>query len=203
MFPEGNSFITTTTPPTLLPPHTIEEDDRISYSYGGIALNDASQGLMALIWRARLDCSRVYLSNSSDGYASESLLYGHSVGADRVGLSFDNNMQPVLLLYYDNTAVVRFYDGGEIAFIFQTVSGVRGARIVMDYPWRGGNEIRDTLVCYVRNSDDKLYYRRSRDRYLFEYEIQELDQFQTLRGVYATTDKRVAFRFAWDPKRKI
>lgn len=203
MFPDGNVFTDTSTAPELLPPFNITENDSISYSYGGVALNNPFQGLKVYIWKARLSNSKVYISNSSDNFVSETLFYSHDASVERVNLSFDNNMQPILLLYYQNTAVIRFYDGGVSDFVFQTVANVRGARAVMDYPWRGGNEIRDTLVCYVRNDNNMLCYRRSRDRYLFEYEIRMLHKWQTLRGLYVTTDKRIAFQFGWNPYRQV
>lgn len=194
MFPDYNEFTQQSESPDLLPPFTLTFDDLTSYCYGGVAINDASYGLLNATWKARLDGDKVYLTKLPN---SEILYYTHSEEADSISLSFDNNMSPILVFGIGNKAVIRFYDSGISGFTIQEIENVRSPKGTIDYFWETyGLDIRDTIVGYIRNDNNMLCYRRSRDRYLMEFEVQQVYSQSILRRVAVTTDKRFVFDLA-------
>ena len=64
----------------------------VDYEWGGVALNDPSQGLMVKVWTARYDPRSAALYLSAPG-VDQFLLFGRP-GISEIGLAFDQNMNP-------------------------------------------------------------------------------------------------------------
>lgn len=163
-------------PAPFLPPRDRPKIANEDWTLGGIALNDASRGLDTNTWRFAVDQATGVVSIERDGEVVDAAWFtipGTSIEDDiRVedfAASFDTNMQPVLgWTMSTGESFFRWFDPTIPAFdTIALASGSYCVRIVMDDPRVGQNELRDTIIAYVRNN--RLYYRQLRDRFATEY----------------------------------
>ncbi|MBN7822253.1 hypothetical protein [Bowmanella yangjiangensis] len=139
------------------------------YHDGGIALNDASQGLQYQRWRVRLfDAgeanSRAMLSSPN---TPEFELYAVPYMTE-VSLSFDQNMRPALAYVIPAGSRLWWYDSVVSGMVVTSVDG-QTPRIAMDdgrFLATEGYQRNDIILGYKRSG--ALYYRQQRDRFLIE-----------------------------------
>lgn len=143
---------------------SLEVSDILDYEDGGVALNDASQGLQVKAWRGRLIGDSVVLD--ADGVAPVTIYTGQ--GITEISFSFDQNMRPVLAFVRDGLPFLRWFDGT----VNQTVNyplptDAITPRVTLDDKRATQIGVSDVIVAYVR--DGKLCTRQQRDRFLIEY----------------------------------
>lgn len=153
---------------SYISPDTIDPPNRLTdYELGGIALQDASQGLQVQIWTCRADGATgiVYLSAP---VVPEIVLFT-APGISELSLAFDQNMRPFVAFVQGGQAKFRWYD---------TVLGAnritdldvedRSPKCCMDdkRPWQVAQGANDVILAYLRG--DSMYYRQQRDRYEIE-----------------------------------
>lgn len=182
------------------PVYNISDNPNEFYSYGGIALNNGSEGLMYQIWKARVTFQgKVYLSNESDNYAQQTFIA--SMGYGRVTLGFDNNMAPIIGMQLGESFLIRYFETLTEQYEIKTISGVRGGMLTIDDPRNGTENYRDTVACYIRNADNMLCYRLFRERYDTENEIMPVHEFKTLYKIGMAVDRSFRFQTVWDGDR--
>ena len=137
--------------------------------YGGVALNDASQGLLVKLWTLEYKPSTGNLEISAPG-VSVTVLFNRP-NISEVSLAFDRNMNVAVAFVQAGQAKLYYYDSVLLSMTFlETALGTATSpRVVHDdkRTLQSGNS--DVILGYVR--DGILYYRQQRDRYLVERQL--------------------------------
>ena len=149
-------------------PDTLDAPNRLTdYELGGLALQDASQGLQVQRWTCRADSETgiVYLGAES---VPETELFT-AEGITELSLAFDQNMRPFVAFSQYNQAKFRWYDTVLGANrITELDPNDRSPKCCMDdkRPWQVAQGSNDVILAYLRG--DSMYYRQQRDRYEVE-----------------------------------
>jgi len=156
----------------FLPPRNRRKQPLEDYELGGVALNDASQGLQFYEWRGRYIDGSVVL-DVPGVVAPVTVLT--VPGVTEFSFSFDQNMSPVVAYMLDDGSA-HFYWFDSTIPGFTTLdlgSGVRSPRCSLDDKRAASGVISgasDVILTYLR--DDALYFRAQRDRYATEYKLE-------------------------------
>lgn len=139
----------------------------VAIEYGGIALNDAKEGIRVKPWTLRYDKSSGDLLLSADGVATVALFNRPDI--TEVSFAFDRNMQPFVAFVQSGQAKLWFYDDQVPGFIFweTELGSAKNPRCTHDDKRITQSGVSDIVLAYVRNG--QLYYRQQRDRYAVEY----------------------------------
>lgn len=160
----NNSFSPSAPASLWLPPDDISRyTGLIDYELGGIALNDASQGLQVQTWRARVDGNTIKVG--AEPYTTETVIVTGTTITE-ISLAFDQNMRPTIAYIDAGQAKLYWYDSflgsttttilaSDIVSLFVTMDDKRPVATLLNF--------NDILLFYVRS--DVLYYRQQRDRY--------------------------------------
>lgn len=132
---------------------------------GGVALNDASQGLTAKPWKAYYKNNKVYIHPTDDPLAAVELFEANRVS--EITLSFDFNMQPIVAYMQNDILKLWWHDGTVNQKVILEFPGNKSPLLVFDERRPKHTTIADVLLFYVR--DNKIYCRQMRDRFLQEY----------------------------------
>jgi len=153
--------------PDNLPPSRI-----VDYEYGGIALNDASQGLMVQVWTLRLDIDpltdigTVWLGAP---LVPETIQFA-AFGITEVSLAFDQNMHPFVAFVESGQARYWWFDALDSTQKFTDLPvGTGPPKACLDDKRFLQTGASDILLSYIRAGT--LYFREQRDRYLIEYTL--------------------------------
>lgn len=160
---------TTTYPAQFRYPRNIPKRPLIAYEYGGVALNDPSQGLRVKVWKGEYIDGNVVVS--APGVPPTSVLELANI-AD-FDFTFDQNMQVAVayeligggsrFLWYDNT--ISDYVTLELP------AGSITPRCALDDNRDSQTNASDIILAYVRAGH--LYIREQRDRYAVEYDLSD------------------------------
>jgi hypothetical protein len=134
----------------------------LDFERGGVALNDASQGLNVTNWRARVSGNDVLISE--EPYSSESVLITEP-GIIDISLSFDQNMRPTLAYRVGSDCKLYWYDAALPGQTTTTFSGISSPFLALDDKRDVATAIasNDILFFYINGSN--LCYRQQRDRF--------------------------------------
>jgi len=134
--------------------------------WGGVALNDASQGINVKPWMIeyKLQTGDVVVSAPD---VAETILFNRD-GISQVSLAFDRNMQPVVAFVQLGQAKLYWFDPIEGDFVFweTELGAAKTPRVTHDDKRDGQSGISDVILGYVVGSS--LRYRQQRDRYEIE-----------------------------------
>lgn len=163
-------------------------DSREDYERGGVALNDSSQGLDVATWHIALDESDAML-RKEDGAAVK--LFSR-VGADNIGLAFDQNMRPVVSFSQAGSIYIWWFDPVQGAVVFTNLTTGENPRITLDdhRMQQVGNS--DVILAYQRGQ--ALYYRQQRERFSVE-RLLSSDSVDALDAIGMSTQWRLQLRF--------
>lgn len=156
----------------FLPPRNRRKQPLEDYELGGVALNDASQGLQFYEWRGRYIDGSVVL-DVPGVVAPVTVLT--VPGVTEFSFSFDQNMSPVVAyMLGDGSAHFYWFDSTIPGFTTLDLgSGARSPRCSLDDK-RAVSGVAsgasDVILTYLR--DDALYFRAQRDRYATEYKLE-------------------------------
>lgn len=164
----GDTMAAIAAPAAFLAPDDLgrQNNKRIDYERGGIALNDGSQGLLVQNWRARLVGDNVMIG--PDPFTSETLLLTDT-GITELSLSFDQNMRPVLAYVAAGQAKLHWYNSSTETQVTTTLAAdVRSPFVTMDDKRAVATLLasNDVVLFYVRGST--LFARYQRDQYSVE-----------------------------------
>lgn len=141
----------------------------IDYHDGGIAIQDASRGLLYQRWTARLHEPRraeSYVTLEAPNTPEFEVYAAPNIS--EISLSFDQNMRPALAYVTDAGSFLWWYDSSIEGMRVTAVNGTT-PRIVMDDGRLIATENyqrNDIILAYKR--DGGLYYRQQRDRFEIE-----------------------------------
>lgn len=171
-------------------PDSIRYRRRTSFELGGIALNDASKGLMYQVWTLEADGNYVRL------WADEvdPIILFEDPGIRQLSLAFDQNMRKVLAFeYFTGNVELVWFDtllGEEVSTFY---SDIRSPVLTMDDKREGQSDTSDIVFAYIRNSDHQLCYRIQRERFLNEHAIYQCNEHSRLLNMGMTNDFRFQF----------
>lgn len=135
----------------------------LDFEKGGIAINDASMGLLYQTWRARLIKNDVVL----DAPSVPEFIHFTATGISEISFTFDQNMRPALAYVQDGTSKLRWWDSTVSGYdIVSLPAGSITPRVSMDDKRASQSAISDIILAYIRSGT--LYYRQQRDRFLTE-----------------------------------
>lgn len=137
------------------------------YEVGGVALQDASQGLLVKLWTLRYEDGDMLLS--ADG-VPETVLFSRP-GVEQIGLAFDNNMSPFVAFQDAGGVAYWSFDTAQQQFVISDYLpvGCHDPRCTLDEKRELLDQYRDIILAYLR--DGNLYYRQQRDNYGIERQL--------------------------------
>lgn len=161
MIPDNRLSTTVITAPLLLPDP--QPAPYKSHEWGGVALNNSSQGLFVKIWTCEVIGDNIVI------YAEdvEPIILLNVPGTTQCSLAFDQNMRPFVAFVQAGQAKYYWYDSLiEQAVTTNLPSGSTYPRATLDDHRNMELNTSDIIMVYLR--DGNLYYRQQRDRYLDE-----------------------------------
>lgn len=164
------------------------------YELGGIALNDASQGLEVQTWTCNCDGHNFVITSASDpGGTSILTVVGNVVD---MAFTFDQNMkQFVTYTLDDGTSWFYWFDTLGSAFVTtQLPAGSVSPRCTLDDKRPQNTSSSDIILAYVNLTNQSLYFRQQRDRYLIEYDLTDYgNSISRLINIGLSTVNRMQF----------
>lgn len=135
----------------------------IDYEMGGVALNNASQGLKVKLWTLYLEGHDVKVS--ADGVEPVTLFT--RAGIRELSLAFDQNMRPFVAFMQYDEAWFWWFDTLDSTAKFTQLINAYSPRCTIDDKRTIAQNTSDIILAYVK--DNNLYMRYQRDRYTIEY----------------------------------
>lgn len=165
----NNALSTAPVPAALLTP-----DDRLrssllpatlleDYDYGGVAVNDASQGVLVQPWRAYLSGSTIYYVPEAGGTPTSVLT---DTDITELSFAFTQGMKITVAYVAAGTTKLYWYNPATLNFTTTTFAGVASPFLTLDDKRPQALTTADVLFFYVRSG--VLYYRQQRDSYATE-----------------------------------
>lgn len=156
----------------FLPPRNVTREPLVDYELGGVALQDASQGLQVKVWKVELVGDDVVLS--AEGVAPVVLFTQSDI--TEIALAFDQNMQPfVAYMLAGRHARFRWFDATVPGFVTTALpAGSYSLRASLDDKRGAAGTLTgrsDIVLTYLR--EGHLYCRAQRDRYEIEYDLDD------------------------------
>ncbi len=130
------------------------------YERGGVALNDASQGVNAYDWKTWVEGDLIRLARAP--YNNPVTLLT-APGTTWVSLAFDQNMRPTLAYMQAGACRLYWYDTAIASHATTTFADCTSPMLCMDDKRQGADSYNDILFFYIRAGH--IRYRQQRDRY--------------------------------------
>ena len=168
------------------------------FEYGGIALNDPSQGHEVQEWNTRVSEDGAQIITGAPSAADVTLYTGAEI--TEVSCSFDQNMRPAFAFVEAGVAKFDWYDTQAAGRALTVLpAGSITPRVTLDDKRISQVAASDILLFYVNNSN--LYMLKQRDRYEIEYLLGALPAGHAYLAVVGmNTALRLVFEFwNYDP----
>ena len=189
-----NTLSTTAVPGDFLYPDNLEGGLLRDYEYGGIALQDPSEGLRYQVWTVELVGDDVVLSAPN----TPQIVQFTRSDITELSLTFDHNMNPTIAFVQAGVAKFWWFDTVLLAQVFTTLPvGSTNPRVAHDDKRAMESNTSDVMLAYVRSGN--LYTRMQRDRYTIEY-LQATGVTLPLRKIGMTDKNRLQFQFGLEPE---
>jgi hypothetical protein len=174
----------------LAPDGVTRLDRLVDYERGGVALNDASQGVNVRNWRAYVDGTNVCVAPYPENTPVSTLF--SAVDITELSLAFDQLMHPTIAYVQAGVTKLYWYDtvvSGQVTTTFpDTTSPMLCLDDKRDLQVQAG--VTDVLFFYV--SGGNLCYRQQRDRFGVERALAALPSgTAVITGVGMGTNNRV------------
>lgn len=163
-----NGFSTVPHPGTFLSPDDSDRDLLQDFEYGGIAINDPSQGLRVKVWSAYYTkATKEVRLRTLDG-AVNTLMFSVN-NLTELSFAFDQNMQPVFAYMQDGVLRFRWFDSVPAAIVTTQYAGATSPFVTLDDKRAEQTSNSDILLAYLRAGS--AYYRLQRERFAVEHAI--------------------------------
>lgn len=192
---------------TACPAYFLRPDDRareeqgllVDYEYGGVAIQDPSQGLRVRVWKLWVDVEAVRIA-PLDALGSATTLFS-GAGITEVTLSFDNNMMPVVAYLQNDDLKLRWFDLSQSPPRYVTDDfgpGIATPYLAFDDKRPQFIGASDVMLFYVR--DRKVWVRLLRERWTVEYEWADIpDHAGRILAAGMSRGNRMQLKFAVPP----
>lgn len=164
-----NVLSTTPVPAQFRYPRNVPRAALVDYEYGGVALQDPSQGLRYQVWKCEYIEEQVVLS-APEVTAAPLITVPNIV---ELSFTFDQNMNPFVAYELANgDAKFYWFDSTIPGFTTTTLPADSASpRCALDDNRALEIPISDILLAYVRAGS--LYFRMQRERFLTEHELSD------------------------------
>lgn len=175
----------------MLPPDDQVSKASLDFERGGVALNDASQGLNVLNWRCFIAPNAADVMLQAENQAP--VLAFTQPGVSEITFTFDQLMRPCIAFVLGLNTYLRWFDPVPQQFVVQDIGVIRDTRLALDDKRVTQLAARsDIILAYIRGTG--LYYRQQRDRFLIERQLRdEILPTTRLRNVGMTRGLRLQF----------
>lgn len=192
---------------TACPAYFLRPDDRareeqgllVDYEYGGVAIQDPSQGLRVRIWKLWVDVEDVRIAPLDALGGAVTLFSG--AGITEVTLSFDNNMMPVIAYLQNDDLKLRWFDLSQSPPQYVTNNfgpGIATPYLAFDDKRPQFIGTSDVMLFYVR--DRKVWVRLLRERWTVEYDWADIpDHAGRILAAGMSRGNRMQLKFAVPP----
>lgn len=155
-------------PDLMLAPDSYVTSPLVDYEMGGVALNDASQGLRVKTWQLYVAGNTVTVKPEG---GNATALFSRA-GISELALAFDQNMRPAVAFLQSQRLYLYWFDSQSGGFVFTSFGAATSPRLALDdkRPSQLGPR-SDIILAYIR--DDALWYRQQRDRFLIERKLRD------------------------------
>jgi len=160
------------------------------YEDGGIALNDASEGLQYQMWHGFLDGDDICVEAPN---TAKTVVY---TGADitEISFTFDQLMRINIAFVQEGVAKLYWYDSTIADYTVTSFErGARLPRVFLDDKRDSQTEVSDILLVYI--ADYSLFYRLQRDRYEIEYELAIISEANLITSLRVGMGKNLRIQF--------
>jgi hypothetical protein len=167
----------------------VRTDAFIDFELGGIAIGDASQGLLVKKWECAYEDEQIKI-----GYENhfETVLTVEKV--TYLSFAFDINMRPIIAYVADGNCHLWWYDSQQSEQVNTNLGACIFPQLSLDEKRSALSANADVIFAYIRNS--KLYMRIQRERFQIEHEI---TQAKRLIQIGMMTNYRFGFAYYnWD-----
>ena len=162
----------------------------IDQEYGGIALNDASQGLRRQIWTLSYQNNIDLVLQPQVG---PSVVAFSASEVAELALAFDQNMRPIIAYRQGETVFLRWWDSLASAFTVTNFGTLRSPRLCMDDKRESQRTDSDVIFAYITTAG-ALCYRQQRDRYETQRVLRSgLDASTRIKSIGMTKNWRLQF----------
>jgi len=164
MLPE-NRLSTEAKPSTFIEP--IKRTPFADTEYGGVALGDPSQGMLAKLWACEYNKQTGEVTISAPGVAPTVLFTRE--GISDIALAFDQNMRPFVAFVENDVGKFYWYDPIAQANVFaeDVLGNIVTPRCQLDDKRPSQVASSDIVLAYMKGAD--LCFRQQRDRFGVEY----------------------------------
>jgi hypothetical protein len=160
----------------------------VDYERGGVALLDASQGLMGYTWRCWVEEAHVYVQRNG----MPPVLLFSDLGITEMSFTFDQNMRYCVAYVQRDVMKMRWYDSYVAQFVTTTFPLAKNPRVALDDKRSASLGTSDMILAYIRNNT--LYYRQQRDRFTIERALRtNIDPSMKLRNIGMGRNLRFQF----------
>ena len=171
----------------------------VDYEYGGVAIQDPSQGLLVKVWKLWVEGEDVRIAPANALGSAVTLFSG--AGITEVTLSFDNNMMPVVAYLQDESLKLRWFDLSQTPPRYVTNDfgpGIATPYLTFDDKRPQFIGESDVMLFYVR--DRTVWVRLLRDRWQVEYEWADVpDHAGRILAAGMNRGLRMQLKFAAPP----
>ena len=167
---EAKQVSSTPVPGTLPVPEALTRLDHgllIDYEKGGIAIQDASQGMSYRVWKLWLDGNDVKLAPDDSPETSTTLF--SAAGITELTLAFDGNMTPVVAYVQEGVMKLRWYDLTLTPPAYATTP-ISGESPYLSFDDRRERFVSKAEVLLFYLKDGMVKLRALSDRFLVEYD---------------------------------
>lgn len=162
----GNLPSTIPVPSAFMPPDSFVTSKLIDYELGGVAINDASQGLQVQTWVGWVRDSDVLVQPQS-GEGEPHVVFSRS-GITSMSFCFDQNMRPAVAVTVNDEVLFYWYDSTINAYRTDSFGLGRNPRLTLDDKRASLLAGSDIILAFIK-PNQSLIYRRQRDRFLTEF----------------------------------
>jgi hypothetical protein len=170
-----NTLSNPAVPAAYLDPYARARPPLSSWALGGIALEDATQGLEVQAWLLEYLGSPGDFLLTPEQFGPPTVLFS-AEDVTECSLAFDQLMRPAIAFVEAGNVKLRWFDTQvNNTVITNFGSAIYSPVVVLDNPAPIASQVfatSDVLFFYLRAG--KLYYRQQRDRYTIERELATL-----------------------------
>jgi hypothetical protein len=143
------------------------------YEYGGLAIQDPSEGLLYQPWFGywRKDDNAICIRPLA---SSEDVVLFYEEDVFEFSFTFDQNMRWCSAVQKtDGSLTLRWFDSAVGDYVVTPYEGIEGFKLCLDDKREDAvrTGVSDMLFTYIKNN--KLYVRNQRERFLVEHLLQE------------------------------
>lgn len=166
MLPEGSMSTSAVKADFIAPDDFDRSANRlIDRELGGIALNDASQGLDYWVWTLQYDVPTGEMRLTNGDNSSTTVLITLP-NVTEVALAFDQNMRPAIAYVVDGVTQLRWFDSVSASIVTTPFIGAINPLLSTDEKRTEFVDVSDILLWYIK--DNRLCYRMQRERFEIE-----------------------------------